>query len=445
MKERKPVMPIGSLCRVRNSAATLVRFTGGTILEHLLVQHLTAFFNVGEHNQIRLEGGDWNDGLDMAAQRGESVAFTAMYASNLRQIGELAEELRTLGQESLDLAAELGLLLDTVYDPIPYESIEAKQQRLRAYFSSVSHTLSGKTIQVHLSDLAADCFAKADWLAAHIRQQEWLVNQEGYGWFNGYYDNEGQRLEGDHPQGVRMTLTGQVFPLMGGIATELQAERMIQSIDHYLFDASVGGYRLNTNFNQVLLSIGRCFGFAYGHKENGAMFSHMAVMYAYALYQRGYAREGHAVLDLIYRHSTDFPVSRMYPGIPEYFDARGRGVYPYLTGSASWYLLALLTQAFGIRGQMGNLLIAPKLVQVQFDEHGLAGVQTQFAERRLQVTYHNPDRLDFGSYRVERILLNNRQLRLEDPGGECRISRELLTDLEPGQLHHVDIWLAPKA
>ncbi|MBN1139664.1 MAG: cellobiose phosphorylase, partial [Anaerolineae bacterium] len=46
----------------------------GSILEHLLVQHLTAFFHVGEHNIIRLEGADWNDGLDMARQRGESVA-----------------------------------------------------------------------------------------------------------------------------------------------------------------------------------------------------------------------------------------------------------------------------------------------------------------------------------------------------------------------------------
>ena len=30
------------------------------------------------------------------------------------------------------------------------------------------------------------------------------------------------------------------------------------------------------------------FGFAYGEKENGAVFSHMTVMFAYALYQRGF-------------------------------------------------------------------------------------------------------------------------------------------------------------
>ena len=51
----------------------------GTVLEHLLIQHLTSFYDVGEHNHIRLRGADWNDGLDMANDRGESVAFTALY------------------------------------------------------------------------------------------------------------------------------------------------------------------------------------------------------------------------------------------------------------------------------------------------------------------------------------------------------------------------------
>ena len=34
------------------------------------------------------------------------------------------------------------------------------------------------------------------------------------------------------------------------------------------------------------------FGFAYGEKENGAVFSHMTVMFANALYRRGFAKEG---------------------------------------------------------------------------------------------------------------------------------------------------------
>jgi len=414
----------------------------GTLLEHLLVQHLTPFYNVGEHNHIKLEGADWNDGMDMAAQRGESVAFTALYASNLRQLAQLIRELQNLRPDHIDLAAELLLLLDTINHKIDYDAVHAKQQRLKEYFASVSHVVSGKKVAVRLSDLAADLLAKADWLYAHIRTREWLSAGEGHGWFNGYYDNDGQRLEGDHPGGVRMTLTGQVFTLMGGIATDPQANSIIRAVNQYLFDARVGGYRLNTDFKEVLLNMGRCFGFAFGHKENGAVFSHMAVMYAYALYERGFVREAYRVLDHIYQQSANFPISRMYPGIPEYFNARGRGMYPYLTGSASWYLLTLLTQAFGVRGQMGDLELSPKLVPEQFDAEGKASVCTWFAGRQLQVIYHNADRLDYGKYALEMILLDGHSLEFEKWSHGFTIPREVITNLDPGVLHDLVVRLS---
>jgi cellobiose phosphorylase len=59
------------------------------LLEHLLIQNLSSFYDVGDHNEIRLRGADWNDALDMAAQRGESVAFTTMYADNMDHIAGL--------------------------------------------------------------------------------------------------------------------------------------------------------------------------------------------------------------------------------------------------------------------------------------------------------------------------------------------------------------------
>jgi cellobiose phosphorylase len=296
----------------------------GTILEHLLIQHLTPFYHVGEHNLIRLEGGDWNDGLDMARTRGESVAFTALYASHLRQLGELIAQLEKQGIKQIEIAAEMEPLVK----PLEDMSVEAKRNRLAAYFESCRHTLSGAKVSLSPHRLVEDLTAKADWLDEHIRTHEWIKNKDGFAWFNGYYDNDGQRMEGEHPKGMRMTLTGQVFALMSGVATQEQAESIVRAADRYLFDAQVGGYRLNTNFGEVLLNLGRCFGFAFGHKENGAMFSHMAVMYAYALYQRGLAQAGHKVLDGIYQHSQNFALSRMYPGIPEYMSAKGRGMYP---------------------------------------------------------------------------------------------------------------------
>jgi len=285
----------------------------GTILEHLLVQHIVPFFNVGEHNNIRLEGADWNDAMDMASQRGESVAFTALYAGNIHRLREWVLTLINLGVQEVKIASEMLPLLDTLVNAVDYNSVSAKQTHLAKYFNSCHHVLSGEKISLSVQDLAADLAVKSDWLCNHLRMQEWLTNSEGYGWFNGYYDNNGRRVEGDFPKGVRMTLTGQVFALMGGVASDEQAYEIVRSVDRYLYDGRVGGYRLNTDFGEVLPDLGRGFGFAYGHKENGAMFSHMAVMFANALYQRGLVQEGWRVLGGIYDQSQ---ISRRAACIP---------------------------------------------------------------------------------------------------------------------------------
>jgi cellobiose phosphorylase len=427
--------------RLRTAAGKTYR---GTILEHILVQHLTSFFHVGEHNIIKLEGADWNDGMDMGRQRGESVAFTAVYAGNLHDLSRLVVELEKLGVTQVQLAEELLLLLDTLNNPVDYHSVTAKQGRLASYFATCQHTISGRTISVTLEDLARDLAAKADWLVNHLRRQEWVSDRAGFSWFNGYYDDEGKRVEGDHPNGVRMTLTGQAFALMGGIATDEQAQEIVRAADGYLWEPAMGGYRLNTDFGGVQLALGRCFGFAFGHKENGAMFSHMAVMYANALYRRGLVREGHKTLDSIYRHCCDFAASRIYPGIPEYISARGRGMYTYLTGSASWLLLTLVTQVFGVRGELGDLRLEPQLRREQFDEHGCARITTLFADRKLAITYHNAARLDYDQYAVETVMVDNAAVPVTPAGNGVIVDRAVITALDPELAHPISIKLVSR-
>jgi cellobiose phosphorylase len=416
----------------------------GTVLEHLLIQHLTSFFNVGAHNHIKLEGADWNDGMDMAVQGGESVAFTALYAANLYQLSDLIHEIEKTGIEYIELASELQALLDTIFSPVDYQNIKYKQQRLEEYFSSVQHKLTGQKIQIKSLDLVKDLSAKARFLSENIRINEWISDHDGQGWFNGYYDNDQQRLEGEFASGVRMTLTGQVFTLMGGIADPEQTQEIIKSVDYYLFDANVGGYRLNTDFNEVLLNMGRCFGFSYGDKENGAMFSHMAVMYAYALYERGFAREAYKVLSHIYSQSINFNVSRMYPGIPEYFNSRGRGLYPYLTGSASWYLFTLLTQAYGVKGHLGDLMISPNLVKEQFDETGKTSVNCWFADRNFCIEYRNPDHCDFLNYTIQSVQIDEQAVFDNILRESYTIPRKQLKDLERDKVHNIIVYLAER-
>ncbi len=369
----------------------------GTVLEHLLIQAVTAFFDVGEHGHMRLRGADWNDGLDMARSRGESVAFTAAYAGNFATLSTLLKRLEQQGQKTVSLAKPLLSLLESGFG-----SPKQMQQALYEYCSAAS--TNTEKAEASLSHLTDRMLSMRDWLWKHIRETEWTGDGEGRHWFNSYYDDSGRAVEGVHNGKPRMMLTGQVFCLLSGTADGPKAQEIVEAADRYLYDENRGGYCLNTDFEEVKLDMGRMFGFAYGHKENGAVFCHMAVMYAYALYSRGFAKEGWKVLENLYRQSSRFEKSRILPGIPEYFDDRGRGMYPYLTGAGSWWLLTLQTQAFGVRGKAGDLVLAPKLTAGQFTADGKAEITCASAGHTLHVCYENPDRLDWGEYMIQSVI-----------------------------------------
>jgi cellobiose phosphorylase len=381
--------------------------------------------------------------MDMAPENGESVAFSALYASNLFQLSNLVNSLKELGIDQVELADEVLLLIDSISSQINYDSVAEKLNRLNDYYVSCRHATSGNTTPIKLDNLAKDLENKSNWLKKHIRKNEWIQNKHGYSWFNGYYDNDGRRVEGVFPKGVRMTLTGQVFTLMGNIANDQQSREMVKASDQYLWDPAVGGYRLNSDFGEIKLNLGRAFGFAYGHKENGAMFSHMAVMYANALYQRGLIPEGYKILDGIYRHCQDFQVSRMYPGIPEYIDPNGRGMYTWLTGSASWYLMTLITQVFGVGGLLGDLMINPKLSQGQFDNNDAASITTLFAGKLINLSYKNPGKLDFGDYKVKSITVDGLDMSDKIVDGYALIPRAHLENM-PGASVEIIVGLGEK-
>ncbi|WP_207952178.1 GH36-type glycosyl hydrolase domain-containing protein [Paenibacillus turpanensis] len=418
------------------------RIYEGTILEHLLLQNLVPFFHVGEHNNMKLEGADWNDGLDLAPDRGESVAFTAFYGNNMRQLAELLRNVQeSLGVNQIELAEEIVILLDTLRTASDYDSVSDKRALLEKYYEACIRSVSGRKVLLPVEDVSRDLQRKADWVAEHLRKHEWIRSGEGYEWFNGYYNNSGERVEGDHPNGVRMTLTGQVFTVMGGVATREQVEKIVASVNRYLRDPRIG-YRLNSNFGGIQQNLGRAFGFAFGHKENGAMFSHMTVMYANALYKQGFVKEGHEVLSSIYELSTDFERSRMYPGIPEYINEKGRGMYPYLTGSASWLLLTQLTEVYGVKGSLGDLLLEPKLVRSQFDEKQQSAVTTLFAGKLLKITYRNPAAKEYGEYRIGSVFLNGEEITGEAGQSKRSISREKLLALAGDEVHHIEVILS---
>lgn len=410
----------------------------GSILEHLLIQQLTSFYEVGSHNIFRLRGADWNDALDMASEHGESVAFTCAYAGNLL---DLAALIRLLDSHSSTHTAELSETLTVLLedDTETFDNIHKKQQILSEYCASCRHEVSGRRVTHSLSALAVNLVQKANWLMEHIREQEWIDAPEEEGWFNSYYDNHGRAVEGIFSGQVRMMLTGQVFAIMSGVAEDEQIRKITKSADHYLYRKEIGGYRLNTDFQELKFDMGRMFGFAYGEKENGAVFSHMTTMYANALYRRGFVKEGFKALKTLADTALNFDISRIYPGIPEYFRADGRGMYQYLTGAASWFMMTMLTEVFGVRGEAGDLVLHPKLLACQFDTDGTASVAASFAGKRFTIVYRNRNHKDFGSYVIGSAACDGRELPVGEESFLLIPRRDLIALSE--DLHQIVINL----
>ena len=401
----------------------------GTVLEHLLVQNLVQFYNVGAHNHVRLEGADWNDGLDMAGENGESAAFSSMYAQNLLTLSQLPARA---GIRKIEVAAELGDL----FIEFDYADAARKRRILAKYFSLTRECISGKKISLDAEKLSVSLKRKALWMKQHIRNSEWL--KEGF--FNGYYDNRKKRVDGRKGKRIQMTLASQVFPIMSGVANAAQTEKIISNIRRYLYDHSTGGIRLNTDFKKEQHDLGRAFSFSYGDKENGAVFSHMVVMLSYALYQRGYSHSAWETLSSLYKLASNSAKSRIYPCLPEYFDREGRGMYSYLTGSASWFMLTLLTRAFGVRGQDGDLLIEPRFSAEQFRSAPRIGITRVFAGRRLKLLFSNTRRLGDDEYTIRGLKINKEEIPLEE-GARIIISREVIEELPKDKLNVIEVSL----
>ena len=350
----------------------------GTILEHLLLQNLVGYHNVGDHGFTRLEDADWNDGLDMANEKGETISFTHMYAANLKTLAELIQKLPV---DEVTLFKDLELLFS--------DHVNLKEFFDRvATFEGVKQTFKKDELIQKLNHLYE---IKVSHLSKHAFKDDH---------YQSYFNNDGVDVDSKDT----MNLTGQTMALMNLTATKEQTLKTSKKTKELLFSESLGGYRLNSDYKHVLTNMGRAYGFAYGHKENGAVFSHMAVMYAYGLYRYNLVDEAREAIFSLINQSLN-PASSVLLGIPEYFNDRGVGMYPYLTGSASWMILVLRNELFGIHVEQGVLRLEPKLKKEDFIQ-GKASIKTYILGELKTITYLNEKELDYGMYGIKHIIEN---------------------------------------
>lgn len=412
-----------------------------SIFEHLLIQQLSAFYHVGDHNILLLEGGDWNDTYDMAREKGESTGFYAFYAANLRILAHWLELMSKRGFDKIPILKEMTGLVDEGNHENDY-SPKGKQAIIRKYFSRVSHRVSGEKTEFSVEYLRKDLLAKADHIAQVINEHEWIDLDGDHGIFNGHYDNNGKAVDGLKEEGVRMDLTTQVMTTMHDLATKDQIRNLIRSANRYLKDGK--GYRLCTPFKSIDMNIGRITGFTYGNKEHGSKWMQQNIMLAFGLFKRGFKQEATKIIMDVFALSSDSAVSRIFPGLPSYFAAGDRGAYAYLTGSSTWFILTLTTQVFGVKGALGDLCIEPKLSPLFFDNQGETRIRCMFRGIPLEVRYSCNDLSNAQHFHIENIEINGTiPEMLEKNQNKCIIEKKELDKHNNNKLNVIQIALKP--
>ena len=106
-------------------------------------------------------------------------------------------------------------------------------------------------------------------------------------------------------------------------------------------------------------------------------------------------------------------------------------MYAYLTGAASWYMLTLITEVFGVKGSFGDLVLEPKLVKEQFDENGNAGVRLEFAGNTFMIRYHNEAKKDYGTYQISEVAAEP-ELDIQMEGQKAVINKASIEKLKGG-------------
>ena len=364
--------PHGSISRQKTSKGEAYK---GTVVEHLLAQLLTMFYDVGKNNLLKQKRADWNDAVDQV--KGENVTFSLGLAQDCLELAAFLEDVgKRTGVKDIEIFEELNLLVDSWPDANP-ENIPAdiKQRKLEEFLGKVNGEISGRKIKVELTRIISDLRAKSKVTIKTVNKI--AFNGEYY---TGYYHSDGRPVDGIFKEGATkkknpstndfvMMLIPQVWSLLSKSADELGVtEKVLESVWSNLFDKGVGALKLNyPAYWKFDKSVGRITGFAAGTKENNAIFCHANLFMCWALLRRKRAEEAFKIFSGVNPLNHPQQTLRTGPWIPEYYISSdnpnfgGRGEYPMLTASGGWTRYLFQNFFFGVRGELDGLRIDPCL------------------------------------------------------------------------------------
>ena len=154
---------------------------------------------------------------------------------------------------------------------------------------------------------------------------------------------------------------------------------------------------LGPAYTSMVQDIGRLTQKFPGTAENGSIYNHAAVFYAFALYQKGKSEQAFSVLkrmfvspdDAIKREQLPVFIPNYYRGAADQFPTHlGRSSQLFNTGTVAWYYRCIIEGLFGVKGTLQGLKFEPQLPK----DWQSAGIVRRFRGATFNVEYKRIER-----------------------------------------------------
>ncbi len=226
-------------------------------------------------------------------------------------------------------------------------------------------------------------------------------------------------------------LNPQSWALLAGIADAGQREKILAAVDRML-DTPYGTMMLAPAYTGMREDIGRLTQKHPGYAENGSIYNHAATFYALALYRIGEPDRAFEQIRRMlpgpeeqdYRRRGQLPVfvPNYYRGAVHQFPhASGRSSQLFHTGACSWLYRVVIEELYGLKGEHGDLRIAPQLPSAWTE----ASAERQFRSARFSVRYRRLPGIERSVVTLDDTVCDDGIVRRIEPGRHYRIEVRL--------------------
>jgi len=230
----------------------------------------------------------------------------------------------------------------------------------------------------------------------------------------------------------RMYLNPQSWSMLSGAADADKTQHMLREIKEQL-STPFGEMMLAPSYTKMRDDVGRLTQKHPGVSENGAVYNHAAIFYAYSLYSINESNEAFTILKNMLPSITDIEKRGQLPNfIPNYYrgaykqfpEQAGRSSHLFNTGTVAWYQRCIIEGLCGLKGEKGELVIQPHLPA----HWNTLNVTRLFlgATFNVNIKKANVDTMH--------IRVNNNEL-----------NTNRITDIQAGTVYNVDITLPQQA